>query len=76
MSPTILTILSLCVTSFAGFLLGGAKFKGISLGVGGVLFAGLITGHFLDVRGIVLNAEVLAFVREFGLILFIYSMIF
>ena len=74
MSPTVLTILSLCVTSFAGFLLGGAKFKGISLGVGGVLFAGLITGHFLDVRGIVLNAEVLAFVREFGLILFIYSM--
>lgn len=74
MSPTILTILCLTVTSFSGFLLGNFKIKGIGLGVGGVLFAGLIAGHFLDKSQIFLNADVLSFIREFGLILFIYSM--
>ena len=74
MSPTILTILCLTVTSFSGFLLGNFKIKGIGLGVGGVLFAGLIGGHFLDKSQIFLNSDVLSFIREFGLILFIYSM--
>ena len=74
MSQTVITILCLTVTSFTGFLLGNLKFKGIGLGVGGVLFAGLIVGHFLDKSQILLNPEVLAFIREYGLILFIYSM--
>lgn len=74
MSLTILTILCICVTSFCGIFLGNLKFKGISIGMGGVLFAGLIAGHFLYFGGISLNADVLAFLREFGLILFIYSM--
>ena len=39
MSQTVITILCLTVTSFTGFLLGNLKFKGIGLGVGGVLFA-------------------------------------
>lgn len=74
MSQTVITILCLTVTSFTGFLLGNLKFKGIGLGVGGVLFAGLIVGHFLDKSQILLNPEVLAFIREYGLVLFIYSM--
>ena len=74
MSQTVITILCLTVTSFTGFLLGNLKFKGIGLGVGGVLFAGLIVGHFLDKSQILLNPEVLSFIREYGLILFIYSM--
>ena len=53
----------------AGLALGSIKVRGIQLGIAGVLFAGLIFGHF----GLKLDHEVLGFVREFGLILFVYS---
>ena len=53
----------------AGVYLGKLKLAGVSLGVTFVLFVGIIMGHF----GYVVNAEVLKFVREFGLILFIFS---
>lgn len=52
-----------------GIYLGKLKVKGISLGVTFVLFVGIVMGHF----GYVVNAEVLKFVREFGLILFIFA---
>lgn len=53
----------------AGVYLGKLKVAGVSLGVTFVLFVGIIMGHF----GYTVNAEVLKFVREFGLILFIFS---
>ena len=53
----------------AGVFLGKLKIAGVSLGVTFVLFVGIIMGHF----GYVVNPEVLKFVREFGLILFIFS---
>ena len=53
----------------AGVFLGKLKLAGVSLGVTFVLFVGIIMGHF----GYIVNAEVLHFVREFGLILFIFS---
>lgn len=53
----------------AGGFLGKIKIGGISLGVIFVLFVGIIMGHF----GYIVNPEVLKFVREFGLILFIFS---
>lgn len=53
----------------AGVFLGKIKIVGISLGVTFVLFVGIIMGHF----GYIVNPEVLKFVREFGLILFIFS---
>ena len=53
----------------AGIFLGKLKIGGISLGVTFVLFVGIIMGHF----GYVVNPEVLKFVREFGLILFIFA---
>lgn len=52
-----------------GVLLGKIKFFGISLGVTFVLFVGLLVGHF----GFEANESILHFVKEFGLILFIYS---
>lgn len=52
-----------------GILLGKIKVWGISLGVTFVLFVGIAVGHF----GFSINPEVLHFVREFGLILFIFS---
>ncbi len=52
-----------------GLALGSVRFLGISLGIGGVLFSGLFFGHF----GAALNEHVAEFVREFGLILFVYT---
>ncbi len=52
-----------------GVYLGKLKIAGVSLGVTFVLFVGIVMGHF----GYVVNAEVLKFIREFGLILFIFS---
>lgn len=53
----------------AGVYLGKMKVAGVSLGVTFVLFVGILMGHF----GYEINPEVLKFVREFGLILFIFS---
>lgn len=52
-----------------GVLLGKIKIFGISLGVTFVLFVGLFVGHF----GFSVNPEVLHFIREFGLILFVFT---
>ena len=52
-----------------GVFLGKLKIGGVSLGVTFVLFVGLVMGHF----GYKVNSEVLHFIREFGLILFIFS---
>jgi putative transport protein len=62
-----LLILSL-VTAF-GLGIGNIRIFGISLGIAGVLFSGLIFGHF----NITINHEVMEFAREFGLILFVFS---
>ncbi len=53
----------------AGVFLGKLKIGGVSLGVTFVLFVGILMGHF----GYIVNPEVLKFIREFGLILFIFS---
>jgi putative transport protein len=45
------------------------KVMGVSLGVTFVLFVGILMGHF----GYVVEAPTLKFIREFGLILFIFS---
>lgn len=63
---------TLLIYSFAisaGVLLGKIKFGGVSLGVTFVLFIGLALGHF----GFTVNGELLHFIKEFGLILFIFS---
>lgn len=53
----------------AGIYLGKMKLFGVSLGVTFVLFVGILMGHF----GYMVDDHVLKFVREFGLILFIFS---
>ncbi|MCH5246893.1 MAG: putative transporter [Muribaculaceae bacterium] len=52
-----------------GIWLGKLKVAGVSLGVTFVLFVGILMGHF----GYTVQPEVLQFVREFGLILFIFA---
>ena len=63
------TILFISLTAFLGVLLGKLEIKKIKLGIAGVLFSGLIIAHL----GANSNPEVLHFVREFGLILFVYA---
>lgn len=53
----------------AGILLGKIKFGGVSLGVTFVLFVGILLGQF----GYTSDANVIKFLREFGLILFIFA---
>lgn len=52
-----------------GVILGKVKICGISLGTTFVLFVGILMGHL----GLTVDAEVLHFIREFGLILFVFS---
>ncbi len=52
-----------------GLALSRVKIGGVSLGVTWVLFVGIVASHF----GLVLDATTSHFVKEFGLILFIYS---
>ena len=62
-------ILVLALAAALGLALGALRIRGIGLGIAGVLFAGLILGHF----GVRLEAHVLEFAREFGLVLFVYT---
>lgn len=63
------TILLYSFVIALGVYLGKLKLSNVSLGVTFVLFVGILMGHF----GYVVDAETLHFVRDFGLILFIFS---
>jgi putative transport protein len=52
-----------------GMALGSVKVKGVGLGTAGVLFAGILVGHF----GEAVDHHTLDFVKEFGLILFVFT---
>ena len=66
-------VLALSIIAVFGLLIGKINYKGAGLGIGGVLFAGLFVGDVAKRNGITLDHEVLDFVREFGLILFVYT---
>ena len=51
-----------------GILLGKIKFGGISLGVTFVLFTGIVAGHI----GFTAPVDILSFIQDFGLILFVF----
>jgi len=63
------TVFILALLTSVGLYLGNIKVAGITLGIAGVLFSGLLFGHF----GVELNEHVSDFAREFGLILFVYT---
>ena len=64
-----LSIIILSTVIALGKVLGRCKLFGISLGVTWILFVGIIFSHF----GLTLEAELLHFLKELGLILFVYS---
>jgi putative transport protein len=63
-------VLILSLVAAVGLALGSVPLGGISLGIGGVLFAGLAFGYL----GFQVDPHILHFVKEFGLILFIFTM--
>jgi len=68
-SPVAWAVLVLTLTGALGLLIASVKVRGVGLGIAGVLFAGIILGHF----GFHIEKEILEFVREFGLILFVFT---
>jgi putative transport protein len=67
--PIAHAILVLACVSMVGLSVGSIKVRGISLGTAGVLFAGILFGHF----GERIDHIVLDFVKEFGLVLFVFT---
>ncbi|MGU9867714.1 putative transporter [Kluyvera ascorbata] len=73
MSDIALTVSVLALVAVVGLWIGNVKIRGIGFGIGGVLFGGIIVGHFVDQAGITLSSPMLHFIQEFGLILFVYT---
>jgi putative transport protein len=63
------TLIFISMAAFIGIVIGHLEFKKIKLGIAGVLFSGILIAHF----GAPIDEHVLHFVRDFGLILFVYS---
>jgi putative transport protein len=59
----------LALVCVAGMTVGSLKVRGVGLGTAGVLFAGILTGYF----GKPVDHATLEFVKEFGLILFVFT---
>ncbi|MDI1248855.1 MAG: putative transporter [Lacunisphaera sp.] len=64
------TVILLGLAGAAGTALGKIRIFGVSLGVAGVLFVGLLLGYLK----LTIDSHVLEFVREFGLIIFVYTL--
>jgi len=62
-------VLAIALTAAIGLMVGKIKVKGISLGGAGALFVGILLGHL----GLRVEGNVLHFIQEFGLILFVYT---
>ncbi|HAH2217555.1 TPA: putative transporter [Escherichia coli] len=73
MSDIALTVSILALVAVIGLFIGNVKFRGVGLGIGGVLFGGIIVGHFVSQAGMTLSSDMLHVIQEFGLILFVYT---
>lgn len=62
-------VVVLSFTAAVGLMVGKIKVKGVSLGGAGALFVGILMGHV----GLRIDPNVLHFMQEFGLILFVYT---
>lgn len=73
MSDIAITICLLALVAVIGLWIGHWKIRGVGLGIGGVLFGGIIVAHFTNQYGLKLDAHTMHFIQEFGLILFVYT---
>lgn len=67
--PVAHAIGALAFVCVLGMAFGSLKFRGIGIGTAGVLFAGIAVGHF----GEPVDHATLDFVKEFGLVLFVFT---
>jgi putative transport protein len=56
MSDIALTVSVLALVAVVGLWIGNVKVRGVGFGIGGVLFGGIIVGHFVDQAGITLSS--------------------
>ena len=63
------SLLIIAIVVAVGVFLGHFKLKGLTLGTTWVLFVGIVMSHF----GLRADPGVLSFVKDFGLILFVYA---
>ena len=63
------SVLMFAIVIALGIVLGKVKVWGISLGITWILFVGIICSHL----GMRVDGHTLHFMKEFGLILFVYS---
>jgi len=63
------SLIVLLIAISVGFFAGRIRIGSVSLGVAAVMFVGLFLGHF----GYRMDESILVFVRDFGLILFVYG---
>jgi putative transport protein len=68
-SPVAHAIGALAFVCVLGMALGSVKVRGVGLGTAGVLFAGILVGHFSEP----VDHHTLEFVKEFGLVLFVFT---
>lgn len=52
MSEIALTVSVLALVAVVGLWIGNVKIRGVGFGIGGVLFGGIIVGHFVDQAGV------------------------
>jgi putative transport protein len=69
--PVAQAILALSIVAAAGLALGSLGVAGVRLGTAGVLFAGIFFGQL----GMQIDERILEFVRDFGLLLFVYTVV-
>jgi putative transport protein len=67
--PVAWAVMVLMIVAATGLTLAHFKVRGVGIGIVGVLFTGIIFGHL----GFHIETEILEFVREFGLILFVFT---
>jgi len=63
------SVMILALVIALGIMLGKVKVAGVSLGVTGILFVGIAFSYF----GMNIDEHLMHFLKEFGLILFVYS---
>ena len=69
-SPTLAqSLITMMLTIGTGVFVGRLKIGKVTFGVSAVMFTGLLLGHL----GYRMNIEILDFIRDFGLILFVYG---
>ena len=67
--PVAKAVLALSIVASVGLAFGSLGIRGVRLGAAGVLFAGIFFGQL----GMHIDERILEFVRDFGLLLFVYT---